>query len=89
VPTLTEAGVPGYDMSPWIGVFVPAGTPKPIIDKLNAEINKALVLPDVVKSLENQALDAAPSTVDQFNTALKVDYEKYGKLIKLTGAKIE
>jgi tripartite-type tricarboxylate transporter receptor subunit TctC len=89
VPTLTDAGVPGYDMSPWIGVFVPAGTPKPIIDKLNAEINKALVLPDVVKSLENQALDAAPSTVDQFNTALKVDYEKYGKLIKLTGAKIE
>ena len=62
---------------------------KTIIDKLNAEINKALVLPDVVKSLENQALDAAPSTVDQFNTALKVDYEKYGKLIKLTGAKIE
>ena len=89
VPTLTEAGVPGYDMSPWIGVFVPSGTPKPIIDKLNVEINKALVLPDVVKSLENQALDAAPSTVDQFNTALKVDYEKYGKLIKLTGAKIE
>jgi len=42
-----------------------------------------------VKSLENQALDAAPSTVDQFNAALKVDYEKYGKLIKLTGAKIE
>ena len=89
VPTLAEAGVPGYDMSPWIGVFVPAGTPKPIIDRLNAEINKALALPDVVKSLENQALDASPGTVDQFNTALKVDYEKYGKLIKLTGAKIE
>lgn len=89
VPTLAEAGVPGYDMSPWIGVFVPAGTPKPIIDKLNAEINKALALPDVIKSLENQALDASPGTVDQFNTALKVDYEKYGKLIKLTGAKIE
>jgi len=89
VPTLAEAGVPGYDMSPWIGVFVPAGTPKPIIDRLNAEINKALALPDVVKSLENQALDAVPGTVDQFNTAIKVDYEKYGQLIKLTGAKIE
>lgn len=89
VPTLADAGVPGYDMSPWIGVFAPAGTPKPVIDKLNAEINKALALPDVVKSLENQALDAAPGTVDQFNTVLKVDYEKYGKLIKLTGAKIE
>ncbi len=89
VPTLDESGVKGYDMSPWIGVFAPAGTPKPVIDRLNAEINKALALPDVVKSLENQALDAAPGTVDQFNTLLKVDYDKYGKLIKLTGAKIE
>lgn len=89
VPTLAESGVPGYDMSPWIGVFVPAGTPKPVIDRLNAEINKALALPDVIKILENQALDPAPSTVDQFNSTLKVDYEKYGKLIKLTGAKIE
>ena len=89
VPTLDESGVKGYDMSPWIGVFAPAGTPKPVIDRLNAEISKALALPDVVRSLENQALDAAPGTVDQFNTALKVDYEKYGKLIKLTGAKIE
>lgn len=89
VPTLAESGVPGYDMSPWIGVFAPAGTPKPIIDRLNAEMNKALALPDVIKILENQALDPAPSTVDQFNATLKTDYEKYGKLIKLTGAKIE
>jgi tripartite-type tricarboxylate transporter receptor subunit TctC len=89
VPTLADSGVPGYDMSPWIGVFAPAGTPKPVIDRLNAEINKALALPEVIKILENQALDPSPSTVDQFNTVLKVDYEKYGKLIKLTGAKIE
>jgi tripartite-type tricarboxylate transporter receptor subunit TctC len=89
IPTTAEAGLPGFIFDAWYGLFAPAGPPKPIIDKLNAEINKALVLPDVVKSLETQALDAAPSTVDQFNTALKVDYEKYGKLIKLTGAKIE
>ncbi len=89
VPTLAESGVPGYDMSPWIGVFAPAGTPKAIIDKLNAEINKALALPDVVKNLENQALDPSPSTVDQFNKTLQVDYEKYGRLIKMTGAKVE
>lgn len=89
VPTIAASGVPGYDMSPWIGVFAPAGTPKPVIDKLNGEINKALALPDVVKNLENQALDPSPSTVDQFNATLKVDYEKYGKLIKLTGAKVE
>jgi tripartite-type tricarboxylate transporter receptor subunit TctC len=89
LPTLDESGVKGYDMSPWIGVFVPAGTPRPIIDKLNAEINKALAVPDVIQKLENQALDPAPSTVDQFNAVLKTDYEKYGKLIKMTGAKVE
>lgn len=89
VPTIAESGVPGYDMSPWIGVFAPAGTPKAIIDKLNGEINKALAMPDVIKNLENQALDPAPSTVAQFNATIKADYEKYGKLIKMTGAKIE
>lgn len=89
VPTLAQSGVPGYDMSPWIGVFAPAGTPKAIIDRLSTEINKALAIPDVVQKLENQALDPAPSTVDQFNATLKTDYDKYGKLIKLTGAKVE
>jgi tripartite-type tricarboxylate transporter receptor subunit TctC len=89
VPTLAESGVPGYDMSPWIGVFAPAGTPKAVIDKLNSEINKALALPDVIKSLENQALDPSPSTVDQFNAKIKGDHEKYGKLIKMIGAKVE
>lgn len=89
VPTLAQSGVPGYDMSPWIGVFVPAGTSKAIIDRLNGEINKALALHDVVQKLENQALDPAPSSVDQFNATLSADYDKYGKLIKLTGAKIE
>ena len=51
VPTIAEAGVPGYEMSPWIGVFAPAGTPKPVIERLNAEINKALKLPDVAQNL--------------------------------------
>ncbi|MBI3045104.1 MAG: tripartite tricarboxylate transporter substrate binding protein [Betaproteobacteria bacterium] len=89
VPTLTASGVPGYEMSPWIGVFAPAGTPRAIIVKLNGEINKALAVPDIVKRLENQALDPSPATVDRFNEVIRVDYEKYGKLVKLTGAKIE
>jgi tripartite-type tricarboxylate transporter receptor subunit TctC len=89
VPTIAESGVPGYEMNPWIGMFAPAGTPKAIIDKLNAEVNKALALPDVIQKLENQALDPWASTPEEFNARLKVDYEKYGKLIKLTGAKID
>ncbi len=89
VPTLSESGAPGYEMNPWIGMFAPAGTPRAIVDRLNAEVNKALAMPDMIQKLEAQALDPWTSTPDEFNARLKVDYEKYGKLIKLTGAKIE
>ncbi len=89
VPTLADSGVPGYEMSPWVAMFAPAGTPRPIIDRLNAEANKALANPDVVKKLESQALDPWTSTPDEFAQRIKVDYEKYGKLIKMTGAKVE
>jgi tripartite-type tricarboxylate transporter receptor subunit TctC len=89
VPTISEAGLPGYDMNPWIGVFAPAGTPRAIIDRLNAEMNQALSIPEVMSTLAKQALDPAPTTVDEFNRILRVDFEKYGKLIALTGAKIE
>jgi len=89
VPTIAEAGVPGYEMNPWIGVFAPAGTPKTIIGRLNAEINKALGMPDVSKSLSSQALDPWLSTPEEFDARLKADYAKYAKLIKLTGAQID
>ncbi|MDP2240114.1 MAG: tripartite tricarboxylate transporter substrate binding protein [Burkholderiales bacterium] len=89
VPTLSESGVPGYEMAPWVGMFAPAGTPKAIIDRLNAEANKALRSPDVVLKLETQVLDPWTSTPEEFNARLKADYEKYGRLIQLTGAKIE
>ncbi len=89
VPTISEAGVPGYEMSPWIAAFAPAGTPRPIIDKLNSEINRALKLPDVAQNLSAQALDPWPSTPEEFGARLKTDYEKYGQLIRLTGAKVD
>jgi tripartite-type tricarboxylate transporter receptor subunit TctC len=89
VPTIAEAGVPGYEMSPWIGVFVPASTPKDIITRLNGEINKALKAPDVSQLLASQALDALGGTPEEFDGRIKADYEKYAKLIKLTGAKVD
>ena len=89
VPTIAEAGVPGYEMSPWIGVFAPAGTPRAVIDKLNTEINKALRQPEVAQGLSAQALDPWTSTPDEFAARLKADYDKYAQLIKLTGARIE
>ena len=89
VPTIAEAGVPGYEMSPWIGVFVPTGTPKELIAKLNSEINRALKAPDVSNLLSSNALDALGGTPEEFDVRIKADYEKYAKLIKLTGAKVD
>jgi tripartite-type tricarboxylate transporter receptor subunit TctC len=89
VPTIAEAGVPGYEMNPWIAVFAPAGTPKDVVNRLNGEINKALKHPEVSQSLANQALDPWIGTPAEFDARLKADYEKYARLIKLTGAKIE
>ena len=89
IPTIAESGVPGYEMAPWIGVFAPAGTPKNIVDRLNAEVNKALAQPDIVQKLEAQALDPWPSTPQEFDARLKTDFDKYAKLIRMSGAKIE
>jgi len=83
------ATVPGYEMSPWIGVFAPAGMPRPIVERLHAEIGRILKLPDVAKNLANQALEPSLETTEQFNKRLRADYEKYGKLIQMAGAKVE
>jgi tripartite-type tricarboxylate transporter receptor subunit TctC len=89
VPTIAEAGVPGYEMNGWIGVFAPAGTPREIIDALNAAINKSLQSAAVRQKLAREGLEPWPSTPAEFDARLKADYEKYAKLIKLTGAKVE
>jgi tripartite-type tricarboxylate transporter receptor subunit TctC len=89
VPTLSEAGVPGYEMSPWIAIYAPANTPRAILERVNAEANKALKHPDVAQSLTAQVLDPMPGSVDEFAARIKVDYEKYARLIKLTGARVD
>jgi tripartite-type tricarboxylate transporter receptor subunit TctC len=88
VPAIAET-IPGYEFTAWVGAFVPARTPKAIVDKLNTELRKALDHPDVAKNLSNQTLDPMPMTPDEFARRLKSDYEKYERVIKLAGAKIE
>jgi len=85
LPTVSEAGVPGYDFSSWVGVFVPAGTPRPIIDTLHAAIGKALESPDVQKRFESLVLEPLYSTPEQFAKRLQADYAKYEKISKLLG----
>jgi tripartite-type tricarboxylate transporter receptor subunit TctC len=89
VPTVAEAGVPGYEMTAWIGSFVPSATPRLVVERLNAEITKAVQHPEVMKILGAQALDPMIMTVDEFAQRLKKDYDRYEKLIKATGARID
>jgi tripartite-type tricarboxylate transporter receptor subunit TctC len=88
IPTVSET-VPGYEMTAWIGAFVPSATPREIVERLNAEFRKALDHPDVSRVLSAQTLDPMPMTPDEFAQRLKTDYEKYGKLIRATGARAE
>ena len=88
VPAIAE-GVPGYEFVAWIGAFVAAGTPRPIVDRLNAEFRKALEHPDTARILGAQTLDPLPMSPEQFAKLLKTDYDKYERLIKLSGAKID
>ena len=88
VPAIAEA-VPGYEFTAWVGCFAPKGTPKAIIDKLNADLRKALADPGVASKLTAQTLDPMPMTPEEFAQRLKSDYDKYEKVVKISGAKIE
>ena len=80
-PAVAEA-LPGYDSRGWFGYLAPRGTPKHIVDLLNREINRAMMLPDVKEKLEAIGLTVVAESPEQFAQTLKSDYEKYGKLIK-------
>jgi tripartite-type tricarboxylate transporter receptor subunit TctC len=89
VPTLSEAGVPGYEATIWIGVMVPAGTPQPIVTLLNTEINKILARPDVKEAWEKQG--AAPMIMkpEEFGVYVQSEIDKWAKVIKANSIKPE
>jgi len=89
LPTISEAGLAGFDANNWYGLVVPAKTPRPIIDQLNAEVTKILAMPDVKTTLFNQGLDPAPGTPEQFGAYIKSERTKWARVIKESGAKAE
>ena len=86
VPTMDEAGVKGYEFSTWYGLLVPAGTPKPIVDRLNAETRKALDTPFVKEQFAGQGLEPGPSTPQEFGAYLRSEVTKWGRVVKASGA---
>jgi tripartite-type tricarboxylate transporter receptor subunit TctC len=87
VPTIAEAGVPGYESTIWLGVMAPAGTPKAVVDKLNAEINKAIAKPDVKATWDKQGAVALAMSPAQFDAYLRKDIEKWAKVVQAANLK--
>lgn len=89
VPTLAEAGYPGVEMSTWYGMYTTGGTPKPVIDRLHAELARIVKLPDVQTRLEGLGGEIGTLTTDQFASFARADYERAGKLIRDAKVKID
>lgn len=89
VPSINESGYKGFDAVTWFGLLAPAGTPKDVIAKLNAEFNKALTQPDLRKKLGDQGADPAGGTPEQFATLIKDDIVRWGKVVKQSGARVD
>jgi tripartite-type tricarboxylate transporter receptor subunit TctC len=89
VPTIAEAGVPGYDATIWLGIMAPAGTPQPIVDKLNAEINKAINSPDVKEAWDKQGAVPLTMTPAEFDCYLRADIEKWAQVVRAANIRPE
>jgi tripartite-type tricarboxylate transporter receptor subunit TctC len=88
VPTLAEAGVPGYEATIWLGIMAPAGTPKEIVDKLNAEINKVIARADVKEAWAKQGAVPMPMSPAEFDNYLRADIDKWAHVVKVSGAAV-
>jgi len=89
VPTMAESGLPGFEVTNWIGVFAPAGTPADIIAKLNTEIMRIMRLPDVQSRLANEGAKFRPTTPNEFAAFVKAEIAKWGKVIRESGARVD
>jgi tripartite-type tricarboxylate transporter receptor subunit TctC len=87
VPTIAEAGVPGYEATIWLGIMAPAGTPKEIVDKLNAEINKVIGRPDVKEAWAKQGAVPLVMTPAEFGKYLRADIAKWAEVVRASGIK--
>jgi tripartite-type tricarboxylate transporter receptor subunit TctC len=87
VPTIAEAGVPGYQAANWWGIAAPAGTPQPVVDRLNKEINAILASDEVKKIFAEQGAVAVPMSPAEFAKFYDAEFEKWGKVVKAAGIK--
>jgi len=89
IPTVAEAGVPGYEATIWLGLMAPTGTPRPVLDRLSAEVNKVVNSAEVKEAWAKQGAAPMGMSVDQFGKFLGEDIQKWSKLVKGTGMKVD
>jgi tripartite-type tricarboxylate transporter receptor subunit TctC len=89
VPTMAEAGLPGFDATAWYSIVVPAGTPKPIISRLNAELVKILKSPDIRARLVSEGADVETSTPEELGAFVHAEIQKWSKAVRESGTKID
>jgi tripartite-type tricarboxylate transporter receptor subunit TctC len=89
IPTVAEAGVPGYESGIWLGLMAPAKTPRPVLDKLNAEVNKVINSPETKETWLKQGTVAMGMSIDQFDKFLREEIVKWAKVVKVSGAKAD
>jgi tripartite-type tricarboxylate transporter receptor subunit TctC len=89
VPTLEEAGVPGYEVNAWSGVIAPAGLPRPILDKLNKAINAAIVAPGTKERFAQLGSEGGGGTPEEFAALIRRDSAKWAEVVRRSGAKID
>jgi tripartite-type tricarboxylate transporter receptor subunit TctC len=89
LPTVAEAGVPGFDVSAWAGVIVPSGVPRPIVERLNAEVNRVLTAPAVADKLPELGLQVVGGTPEQFAAHIRKEAVRWADVVKRSGAKVD
>lgn len=89
IPTVAEAGVPGYEMSGWFGLFSPAGVPRDVLVRVNAEVTQGLQRPDIQALLTKQGAEPLPGSVDQFAAFVRNDLAKWARVVKASGIKVD
>ncbi len=89
VPTIQESGVPGYEVSGWYGVIGPAGMPKPVVERINREINGILQVQEMRELLANQGVDPRTGTPEEFAAAMSNDLRKWAKVVATAGIKVQ
>ncbi|MGH8666201.1 MAG: Bug family tripartite tricarboxylate transporter substrate binding protein [Burkholderiales bacterium] len=89
VPSVAEAGVPGYDAVIWLGIMAPTGTPKPVVDRLNAEVRKVLARADIKEAWKKQGAETMDMGPEKFGEFLRGDIEKWAKVVKGAGIKVD